>query len=310
MHLNLLTSVSHAICSPDQGQKSFPKDVTLSTLRLKVVPPAVLQNNHTESLNLDRNKLKHLKGISKLCNLKTLILSKNEISEFPEEIRNLVHLKKLELNQNQIRVIPEGVFSCFPNLKHLRLNNNRLDGLPKDLATCRDTLEYLNLSNNLFLAIPLVVLELKRLQEFYVQNNMVRQLPEELFKELPLKMFKVNGNPLREPPYEVCAGGIKQIISYFNQLQNCQAEEDRRVKTMFLGSSLAGKSTICKSLKESRVVCIPEEERTVGIEISEFLIQDFTFLFWDFAGQLEYYMTHHVFITPQALVILVINFQQ
>ncbi|XP_054828986.1 malignant fibrous histiocytoma-amplified sequence 1 homolog isoform X2 [Eublepharis macularius] len=298
------------ICSPDQGHDSFAKEVTLSTLRLKVLPSTVLQNNCIESLNLDRNKLKHLNGISKLCNLKTLILSKNEITDFPEEIKNLVHLEKLELNQNQIRVIPEGVFSCFPKLKHLRLNNNRLDALPKDLTVCSNTLQYLNLSSNLFPAIPLVVLELKRLEEFYVQNNMVRQLPVALFKDLPLKMFKVYGNPLREPPYEVCAGGIKQIISYFNQLQNCQAEEDRRVKTMFLGTSLAGKSTICKSLKESQVVCISEEERTVGIEISEFRIQDFTFLFWDFAGQLEYYMTHHVFITPQALVILVINFQQ
>ncbi|XP_048340522.1 malignant fibrous histiocytoma-amplified sequence 1 homolog [Sphaerodactylus townsendi] len=294
----------------NQGQEDFLQEVTLSTLRLKVLPPSLLQNYHIESLNLDRNKLKHLNGISKLCNLKTLILSKNEITDFPEEIKKLVHLEKLELNQNQIRIIPEGIFSCFAKLKHLRLNNNRLDVLPKDLAACSGTLQYLNLSNNLFLAIPPVVLELKRLQEFYVQNNMVRQLPAELFKELSLKMFKVNGNPLREPPYEVCAGGIKQIISYFDQLQNCPAEEDRRVKTMFLGTSLAGKSTICKSLKERQVICIPEEERTVGIEISKFQIQDFTFLFWDFAGQLEYYVTHHVFITPQALVILVINFQQ
>lgn len=43
------------------------------------------------------------------------------------------------------------------------------------------------------------------------------------------------------------------------------------------------------------------------MEISKFWIEDFTFLFWDFAGQLEYCMAHHVFITPQALVILVIN---
>ena len=76
---------------------------------------------------------------------------------------------------------------------------------------------------------------------------------------------------------------------------------------MFLGASLAGKSTICKSLKQRQAKLVPKEERTVGIEISEFRIEDFTFLFWDFAGQLEYYMTHHVFITPQALVILVIN---
>uniref|UniRef100_A0A8D0GJ72 Roc domain-containing protein n=2 Tax=Sphenodon punctatus TaxID=8508 RepID=A0A8D0GJ72_SPHPU len=278
--------------------------------RLRVLPSTVLQNIRVESLNLDRNKLKNVTGISKLCNLKKLILSKNELLEFPEEIKSLVHLEKLELNQNQIWIIPEGVFPCLPKLRHLRLNNNRLDALPKDLAACNSSLQYLNLSNNLFRAIPSTVLELRRLQEFYVQNNLLRQLPVGLFKERPLRTFKVNGNPLREPPSEVCAGGIQQIISYFNQLQTCQAEEDRRVKTMFLGASLAGKSTICKSLKQRRAVPVSEEERTVGIEISEFHIGDFTFLFWDFAGQLEYYMTHHVFITPQALVILVINFHQ
>uniref|UniRef100_A0A8C0HCI0 Uncharacterized protein n=1 Tax=Chelonoidis abingdonii TaxID=106734 RepID=A0A8C0HCI0_CHEAB len=181
-----------------------------------------------ESLNLDRNKLKHIPGISKLGNLRKLILSKNEIADFPKEIQSLVHLEKLELNQNQIRVIPEGIFSCLPRLQHLRLNNNRLSALPKDLATCSSSLQYLNLSNNLFRAVPQAVLE-------------------------PLKMFKAHGNPLQQPPNEVCAGGIQQILSYFSQLQNCQGEEDRRVKTMFLGASLAGKSTICKSLKQSPV---------------------------------------------------------
>ncbi|XP_044282008.1 malignant fibrous histiocytoma-amplified sequence 1 homolog [Varanus komodoensis] len=292
------------------GHNGYSREVTLSRLRLRVLPLKVLLNNNIESLNLDRNKLKYLNGISNLCNLKKLILSKNNIADFPEEIRNLVHLERLDLNQNQIRVIPEGVFSCFPKLKHLRLNNNRLDNLPKDLVACSSTLQYLNLSNNLFQTIPLVVLELTNLQEFYVQNNVLQQLPMMLFQKLPLKMFKVSGNPLRQPPYEVCAGGIRQIISYFNQLQQCQGKEDKRVKTMFLGASLAGKSTICKSLQQRQIVHMSKEERTVGIEISECHIQGFTFLFWDFAGQLEYYMTHHMFITPQALVILAIDFQQ
>ncbi|KAJ6664979.1 hypothetical protein lerEdw1_005210 [Lerista edwardsae] len=299
-----------ALFGSGQKQDGCSTEVNLSTLRLRVLPPEVLQNNNIESLNLDRNKLKHLTGISRLCKLKKLVLSKNDIVDFPKEIGNLIHLEKLDLNQNQIRVIPEGVFSCFSKLNHLRLNNNRLEGLPKDLAACSGSLQYLNLSNNYFRVVPGVVLELKRLQEFYIQNNLLQQLPAELFTELPLKMFKANGNPLREPPCEVCAGGIRQIISYFNQLQNCQAEEDQRVKTMFLGTSLAGKSTICKSLKQRRVVYMSEDERTAGIEISEFHLQGFTFLFWDFAGQLEYYMTHHLFITPQALVILVVNFQQ
>uniref|UniRef100_A0A803VP44 Leucine rich repeat containing 20 n=1 Tax=Ficedula albicollis TaxID=59894 RepID=A0A803VP44_FICAL len=88
------------------------------------------------SLDLDRNKLRTITGISKLCNLKKLILSKNEFVDFPNEIQSLVCLERLELNQNQIRTIPEGVFSHLPRLKHLRLNNNRLCALPRDLAAC------------------------------------------------------------------------------------------------------------------------------------------------------------------------------
>ncbi|XP_035751137.1 malignant fibrous histiocytoma-amplified sequence 1 homolog isoform X3 [Egretta garzetta] len=290
-----------------QEQEDSWREVTLSTQRLRVLPPAVLSNPVLESLDLDRNKLRSITGISKLCNLKKLILSKNEIVDFPNEIQSLVCLEKLELNQNQIRVIPEGVFSHLPRLKHLRLNNNRLSALPMDLAACRGSLQYLNISNNLFRTFPQPVLQLAYLQELHVQNNALRQLPKELFQGQSLKMFKANGNPLREPPSEVCAGGIQQIRNYFNQLQCGSGQEDKRVKTMFLGASLAGKSTICKSLKQGKSKPVPKEERTVGIEISEFQIKDFTFLFWDFAGQLEYYMTHHVFITPQALVILVIN---
>uniref|UniRef100_A0A7M4ET22 Uncharacterized protein n=1 Tax=Crocodylus porosus TaxID=8502 RepID=A0A7M4ET22_CROPO len=197
---------------------------------------------------LQKPCLKRIPGISQLCNLKKLILSKNDIVNFPKEIQSLVHLEKLDLNQNQIRVIPEGIFSCLLKLKHLRLNNNRLRDLPKDLAACQGSLQYLNLSNNLFQDIPQAVLDLASLQDFYIQNNMLHQLPVGLFTGRPLKMFKANGNPLREPPSEVCAGGIRQILSYFSQLQTCQVQEDRRVKTMFLGASLAGKSTICKSL--------------------------------------------------------------
>ncbi|XP_048803440.1 malignant fibrous histiocytoma-amplified sequence 1 homolog [Lagopus muta] len=283
------------------------REVTLSTQRLRVLPPAVLSNPALESLDLDRNKLRSITGISKLGNLKKLIVSKNEIVDFPNEIQSLIYLEKLELNQNQIRVIPEGIFCHLPRLKHLRLNNNRLGALPRDLAACRNSLQYLNISNNLFRTFPQPVLQLANLQELHVQNNALRQLPRELFQGQSLKMFKANGNPLREPPSEVCAGGIQQILNYFSQLQHGSGQEDKRIKTMFLGASLAGKSTICRSLKQRQAKLVPKEERTVGIEISEFRIEDFTFLFWDFAGQLEYYMTHHVFITPQALVILVVN---
>ncbi|XP_069480153.1 malignant fibrous histiocytoma-amplified sequence 1-like isoform X2 [Ambystoma mexicanum] len=282
------------------------RQVDLSLASLKVIPSEVLQDLSIESLKLDRNKIRSVVGISKLLNLKTLILSKNELTDFPVEIKILVHLQKLELSQNKVQTIPEGVFHFLPDLEFLKLSNNRIAHLPKDLASCQ-SLWYLNLSHNWIRTFPAVVLELSNLEEFFVENNKLRRLPAALFVNLPLKKFKATSNRLCEPPEEVCIGGLKQIRSYFQQLQSSEAEEEKRVKTMFLGASMAGKSTLCRSLSQGRVVSVPREDRTVGIEISKFQIQDFMFLFWDFAGQLEYYLTHHVFITPQALVILVIN---
>ncbi|XP_069079181.1 malignant fibrous histiocytoma-amplified sequence 1 homolog [Pleurodeles waltl] len=289
--------------------ETLHRHLDLSMGRLKVIPSDVLQDTDISSLKLDRNRLKNISGISSLLHLKTLILSKNELSEFPMEIKNLIQLEKLELNQNKIQLVPEGVFHFLPHLTFLKLSNNRIADLPNDLATCQ-SLKYLNLSHNWIRTFPDVILELRSIEELYVESNKLRKLPVELFLDLPLKKFKATSNRLREPPEEVCIGGLKQIRNYFMQLQKSKAEEDKRVKTMFLGATMAGKSTLCRSLSQGRVVSVSREDRTVGIEISKFQIQDFMFLFWDFAGQMEYYLTHHVFITPQALVILAINLQR
>ncbi|XP_067902846.1 malignant fibrous histiocytoma-amplified sequence 1 [Heterodontus francisci] len=282
------------------------REVDLSRGRLKLLPNDLLQEPHIHHLNLDRNRLKNVTGLSTLSNLKTLILSKNELTDFPPEIVSLQKLEKLHLNQNKIQQLSEGLFPKLPLLKHLKLNNNRLTDVPADLSCCKE-LQYLNLSHNIIKNIPETITQLARLEEFYIENNKVCELPSGLFHGGSLRKFSVRANPLREPPDEVCAGGLQQIRSYFKQLQSSECQEDKRIKTMFLGASMAGKSTLCKSLNKGKLVTIAEKDRTIGIEINEFQIEDFSFLCWDFAGHLEYYLTHHVFLTPQALVILVID---
>ncbi|GCC19710.1 malignant fibrous histiocytoma-amplified sequence 1 [Chiloscyllium punctatum] len=288
------------------AEQTQDRDVDLSMKRLKVLPLEILQNPQIDHLNLDRNRLKNITDISKLRNLKTLILSKNELVDFPSEIGSLRYLEKLHLNQNKISQIPAEIFSYLPLLKQLKLNNNRLNDLPEDLTCCTE-LQYLNLSHNLIKKLPKALANLGKLEEFYIENNKLCELPPVLFESCSLRRFSARANPLREPPDEVCAGGLQHIRSYFKQLQNNESLNDKRVKTMFLGASMAGKSTLCKSLTKRELVTIAEKDRTIGIEISEFQMEDFSFLCWDFAGQLEYYLTHHVFITPQALVVLVID---
>ncbi|KAL2088945.1 hypothetical protein ACEWY4_015844 [Coilia grayii] len=271
--------------------------------KLKTLPKSIWDNNkNVTKIDLQKNRLKHVHGISQLANLAELNLSRNEIVDFPQEIRDLHQLKTLYINQNNIKCIPLDVFPSLQNLQFLKLSTNRLVELPSDINQCQ-SLTYLNVSNNCLKDLQALV-GLAKLQDLYVEKNRLTDLPEELFENLT--MFKATGNPLRKPPEEVCVGGLKDIRSYFTMLRD-SSSTIKSVKTMFLGSSMAGKSTLCRSFDKCHPVKVDEADRTVGIEIKEVEKRGVRFLCWDFAGQEEYYITHHVFITPQAFVILAID---
>ncbi|XP_030582237.1 malignant fibrous histiocytoma-amplified sequence 1 [Archocentrus centrarchus] len=281
----------------------------LSGQKLKSVPQHLLTPvSVCTSMDLQRNKLKRVNSISRFTNLIELNLSRNKILEFSLEICSLQKLQTLYMNQNNIRSIPEGIFPHLRSLKFLKLSNNRLAKLPSDINQCT-SLTYLELSKNHLQSIePLV--GLTKLRELLVEKNHLTELPSQLFQKgsCELTIFKAMGNPLRCPPEEVCAGGVMDIQSYFLQMEeNPNAHTARTVKTMFLGSSMAGKSTLCRSLREGKPVTVAVKDRTEGIDITQLYIQDVRFLLWDFAGQEEYYLTHHVFITPRALVILTVD---
>ncbi|XP_074523030.1 malignant fibrous histiocytoma-amplified sequence 1 [Halichoeres trimaculatus] len=275
-----------------QKRKSLPQDIPL----------------HAQSLNLQRNKLKRVNGISRFTFLTEINLSRNKILEFPQEMCNLKKLEGLYLNQNNIRTIPEGIFPHLKRLKFLKLSANRLASLPSDINQCTG-LVYLDLSKNCLKNIQNLV-GLPKLKELSVERNELSELPSQLFQNsaCELSVCKATGNPLRCPPEEVCAGGVMDIQSYFQQMEeNPNTHSAFTVKTMFLGCSMAGKSTLCRSLKTGKPVAVEAGDRTEGIEISQLYAQGIRFLFWDFAGQEEYYLTHHVFITPRALVILTVD---
>uniref|UniRef100_A0A671MKR0 Uncharacterized protein n=1 Tax=Sinocyclocheilus anshuiensis TaxID=1608454 RepID=A0A671MKR0_9TELE len=156
-------------------------------------------------VDLMRNRLKQITGINQLRSLIELNLSRNEFSDFPVDIRGLHQLEKLYINQNNIKTIPENVFPSLEKLRFLKLSTNRLEKLPQDMNRCQH-LNYLNLSNNC-------------LRNLDALRNQLAELPDLLFHNSSLTLFKASGNPLRKPPQEVCAGGLRDIESYFAMLE-------------------------------------------------------------------------------------------
>ncbi|XP_049326910.1 malignant fibrous histiocytoma-amplified sequence 1 homolog isoform X2 [Astyanax mexicanus] len=284
------------------GYHHGKKEEDFSGQKLRTLPSSLLdKGKDLVKVDLQRNRLRQVNGIAHLWNLVELNLSRNELVEFPLEIKDLGNLVKLYMNQNSIKIIPEEIFPSLKKLQFLKINTNRLTKLPSDLNRCQ-SLVYLNLSNNSLKDLqPLV--GLRRLKELYVENNQLVELPRALFRASALAVLKVNGNAL---PEEVCAGGLKDLQSFYSMLDDSSCSVCT-LKTMFLGATMAGKSTLCRSLREGEPVPVAEADRTVGIEICEVDQDGVRFLYWDFAGQEEYYITHHVFITPQAFVILAVD---
>ncbi|KAK3510173.1 hypothetical protein QTP70_026761 [Hemibagrus guttatus] len=289
-----------------KGCSNTKLEVNFSGKRLKSLPSDLLQKGQdVDKADLQKNRLKEVTGIACLSNLTELNLCRNELVEFPTEISKLQQLVRLYLNQNKIKSIPENIFPFLKKLEFLKISTNKLSQLPSDINKC-ENLNFLNLSNNCLCNVqPLV--GLGQLRELYMENNRLTELPQALFQSKNLEKFKVKNNPLKKPPEDICLGGLKDIKRYFKMVE-ASSFTSRIIKTMFLGCSMAGKSTVCRSLKYGHPVKVAEDDRTEGIEIQEFSIADgVRFLFWDFAGQEEYYFTHHVFITAQAFVILAVD---
>lgn len=109
----------------------------LSKSKLTALPSEVFQFKNLRELDLSKNKLTDVKGISALTDLRILNLTKNKLSNFPEEICSLSDMRNLFLGKNNIEIIP----SCIQNLQSLIVLDlwyNPIDDLPEELITLRN----------------------------------------------------------------------------------------------------------------------------------------------------------------------------
>lgn len=120
------------------------------------------------------------KGLSKLpqnintLQVKEIILTGNNFTEFPVEVLNMPQLEELLIGHNPVSKLPDNLES-LKNLKRLSINATQIKEFPSDLSAL-ENLETIGLDHNEFKKVPEPILTLPNLKRLKLNNNNLTDL--------------------------------------------------------------------------------------------------------------------------------------
>ena len=133
-----------------------------------------------------------------------------------------------------------------------------------------------------------------------------------------LQKLDIDDNPLGGLPKEVLEQGNAAILNF---LQQAAVQEGTvplyEAKLLIVGEPGAGKTTLLKKLEDPEYLAPPQGDKKVKSTVGVNILEGWAFPYakdknitfkanlWDFGGQEIQYMTHHFFLTPRALYVLV-----
>jgi hypothetical protein len=105
--------------------------VALGFNKISALPPSLFEVSSLQNLNVTKNQLTKLPSLSKLVNLKTLVIADNKIAKLNEDIGALKNLTFLDVSKNQLVALPNQLCSCR-KLTKLAAEDNNIKTLPFD----------------------------------------------------------------------------------------------------------------------------------------------------------------------------------
>ncbi|XP_058871613.1 leucine-rich repeat and calponin homology domain-containing protein 4-like isoform X1 [Acipenser ruthenus] len=183
------------------------------------------------ALNLSNRKLREFPSAARNCDLSDITqadLSKNRLSELPEELCQLISLETLNMYHNCARSIPDSIgnlqalsylnisrnqltflpaYLCHLPLKVLIASNNKLSALPDNIEAMGN-LRQLDVSCNEIQSLPPQIGSLESLRDLSVRRNNITVLPDEL-SELPLVRLDFSCNRVTRIP--VCYRHLRHL---------------------------------------------------------------------------------------------------
>ncbi|XP_072045682.1 uncharacterized protein [Amphiura filiformis] len=190
------------------------------TFHLERLSPDVSNLVNLRILCLDTNKLTSLPSeVGRLVNLERLIVSNNLITDLPQSLGSLDKLCSLHLANNDLEEIPKVVY-LLTNLQFLDISDNKLTCVAPEIGQLIN-LESLLLMCNLLQSIPDTIGDCHRLKTLWLAMNRLTELPRSIGKLFDLDWgttsptANLEGNPLKDPPLEICKKGPLVIEEYF-----------------------------------------------------------------------------------------------
>ena len=227
----------YSIVSDFQVLDMSPERQSCLFYHLPQVPPNIARLRHLRVLMLDTNDLPVLPPeICALAGLERLSISNNCLTGLPEGFSRLQNLSSLHAANNLFEHFP-GVICGLKALTFLDMSDNRLETLPEAIGQII-TLESLLLYANRLEIIPDSISQLTELRCLWIGQNRLRRLPRSMERLRQLDWGRMHtwstsldGNPLEEPPVDVCKRGVRAIGEYFEARERAvtpKTEEDGR----------------------------------------------------------------------------------
>ncbi|CAI9729022.1 malignant fibrous histiocytoma-amplified sequence 1 homolog [Octopus vulgaris] len=272
------------------------------------IPVALLNLKSLVKLNISGNYFTTIPPeISGLENLKVFLMQKNALLQLPEEFFNLQQLEEIELSDNYLETIP-GSIRRLHVLRKLSVCNNRLKSLPNEISSCQ-SLQSLNLAHNLLEEIPDTFHRLDNLDFLNLTENKLKRLPLLLDQLTGLEKTNgifLQGNYLVKPRQEICDQGVGALFKYLKEIR--VSEANHRRKMILTGAVKAGKTSLRNALLLGRSRLTADDERTWVLERHLWEPEEsLRVQILDFGGHHIYSAAHHMFLTSEALHILVFD---
>nr|XP_060628751.1 leucine-rich repeat-containing protein 40-like [Anolis sagrei ordinatus] len=191
---------------------------------LDFIPHEIGHLRNLTLLHLDSNNLKDIPvEIGLLIKLERLTLSNNNLTFLPKEIGGLQRLRSLHLANNNLTEFPESLCQ-LRNLVFLDATDNQMSTIPDDIHQLQK-LETLLLLFNSVKHLPRGICSLKSLTTLWLGHNKLKELPSSFGQLIHLDWGRnycscnFEGNPLKQPPLDICSGGPAEIREYFASLK-------------------------------------------------------------------------------------------